>query len=107
MNKIQELYVPLWFTMDGLQVLQTITSPKTVSIGLLLVGVYFNEPYQANPLVRVYLLQYSDGAFEMTKELEAYSFESIEEAYEFVNRLPRLSVVDLIMILSRQEIVLN
>ncbi len=103
MTKQIEINVPEWFELDELDAIETIMSPISNETGILVAGENFNQSKACDPTVRLYLLQKIDGVFEVTKELDAFPFQSKDEAVQFSAKLPTLNAIDLVMLLNREQ----
>ena len=103
MTKQIEINVPEWFELDGLNTLDTIVSPNSDNIAILVAGENLDYTKSCCPTVRLYLMRLVENQYEVTKELEAFTFRSTEEAIGFSTRLPDLSAIDLVMLLNRQQ----
>lgn len=103
MTKQIEINVPEWFEMDGLDSLDTIVSPTSENVGILVAGENMDATKTCRPTVRLYLLQLIDGKFEVTKELEAFPFRTKEEALYFSGKLRNLNAIDLVMLLHKEQ----
>ncbi len=103
MNKQKEVSIPEWFELDGLRTLQVVISPKTKDVGILLAGENLDLTKICCPTVRLYLVNLINGKYELTKELDAFTFETKEEAIEFSKSLPELTAMDLVLMLNKQS----
>lgn len=103
MTKQIEINVPEWFEMDELNALDTIMSPNSSEIGILVAGENLDRAKSCCPTVRLYLIQQVEGKFELTKELDAFPFQSTDEAIQFSTKLPTLNAIDLVMLLNREQ----
>ena len=103
MSRQIEINVPEWFVRDELHILKTIISPISKNIGILIAGENFDSTKSCYPTVRLYLMRLIEEKYELTKELEAYSFRSLDEAQRFSTKLPELNAIDLVMMLNSEE----
>ena len=103
MSKEIEINVPEWFVRDELHTLKTIISPNSENIGILIAGENFDSTKSCCPTVRLYLMRLIEGKYEVTKELEAFSFRTLDEAQRFSAKLPELNAIDLVMMLNSEE----
>lgn len=103
MTKQIEINVPEWFEMDGLNRLDTIVSPISENVGILVAGENMDDTKACCPTVRLYLLQLIGGKFEVTKELEAFPFQSKDEAADFSVKLRNLNAIDLVMLMNKEQ----
>ncbi|WP_431029735.1 geranylgeranyl pyrophosphate synthase [Lysinibacillus sp. LZ02] len=103
MTKQIEINLPDWFELDGLNTLDTIISPNSEDVGILVAGENLDYTKTCCPTVRLYLLQLVDSKYEVTKELEAFPFQSTDEAIQFSSKLPQLNAFDLVMLLNKEQ----
>lgn len=104
MLKQVEVKIPEWFDLDDLRILHTIISPLNEDYGVVVASENFDNTKTCNPTVRLYLVQQVEGQYEFTKELDAFSFNSIEKALAFSAKLPSLNAIDLVMMLNKEEL---
>ena len=95
MNTLLNFTIPSWFELDELQVLnfQQRNSDEVVVI----VGENLDETKSCHPTIRLYLAKRLDETFECVKELDAFLFNSIEEAIDFSEKIVHLSALDLVV----------
>jgi hypothetical protein len=103
MTKQIEINVPEWFEMDELAKLDTIVSPISENVGILVAGENLNYTKTCCPTVRLYLLHLIDGKFEVTKELDAFPFRSRDEAVYFSEKLRSMNAIDLVMLMNKEQ----
>lgn len=103
MSKQINVSIPEWFELDGLTTLQVVISPNREEVGILLAGENLDLTKTCCPTVRLYLVNMINGKFEITKELDAFTFESKEEALQFAQSLPEITAMDLVMMLNKQS----
>ncbi|MEK4230059.1 geranylgeranyl pyrophosphate synthase [Solibacillus sp. FSL H8-0538] len=103
MSKQIEINVPEWFVLDELHTLDTIISPNSENIGILMAGENFDLSKTCSPTVRLYLMRLIDDKYEVIKELDAFPFNSTVEAKRFSAKLPELNAIDLVMMLNKEE----
>ncbi|WP_413362808.1 geranylgeranyl pyrophosphate synthase [Lysinibacillus sp. 3P01SB] len=103
MTKQIEINVPEWFEMDELATLDTIVSPTSENVGILVAGENLNYTKTCCPTVRLYLMQLIDGKFEVTKELDAFPFHSRDEAVHFSGKLRNMNAIDLVMLMNKEQ----
>ena len=104
MNNIVDVVNPEWFEFDGLVTLPTIINERDTSMGILLAGDNLDGKRPYNPVVRVYLLTLKKDKYEFTKEMSALSFNTEEDAINFVNKFSSYSAVELFVDLYKQQI---
>jgi len=95
MNTLLNFTIPSWFELDELQILkfQQQNSDEVVVI----VGENLDKTKSCHPTIRLYLAKRQDEAFECVKELDAFLFNSIEEAIDFSEKIVHLSALDLVI----------
>ena len=103
MSKQIQINVPEWFVLDELHILATIISPNSENIGILIAGENFDSSKSCCPTVRLYLIRLIDDQYELIKELDAFQFNTSEEAKYFSSKLPDLNAIDLVMMLNKEE----
>lgn len=103
MTKQIEINVPEWFEMDELDTLDTIVSPISENVGILVAGENLDYTKICCPTVRLYLMQLVDGKYEVTKELDAFPFRSRDEAVHFSGKLRNMNAIDLVMLMNKEQ----
>ena len=103
MIKQVEVNIPDWFELDGLSALHTVISPLFEEVGVLIAGENLDNTKCCEPTVRLYLVNLLEGKYEVTKELEAFTFNCMNEAISFSEQLPKLNALDLVMLLNKQK----
>ena len=103
MVKQIELNIPEWFELDGLSALHTVISPLSEENGVLIAGENLDNSKCCNPIVRLYLITLLAEKYEVTKELDAFTFNCMDEARTFSEQLPNLSAIDLVMLLNKEK----
>ncbi|MGN7476649.1 geranylgeranyl pyrophosphate synthase [Solibacillus silvestris] len=103
MNSQIQLIVPEWFVQDELHIIETIVSEVSATTGIVIAGENFDASKQCNPTVRLYMIRLIENQFELIKELDAFQFETVEEAKLFCSKLPGLNAIDLIMLMNKEE----
>lgn len=95
MNTLLNFTIPSWFELDELQILnfQQQNSDEVVVI----VGENLDKTKSCRPTIRLYLAKRQDETFECVKELDAFLFNSIEEAIDFSEKIVHLSALDLVI----------
>lgn len=101
-NQIQ-LMVPEWFVLDELHIIDTIIGKNMADIGIVVAGENFDSSKMCCPTVRLYMMRLIDGHYELMKELDAFQFQSVEDAKEFSSKLPVLNAFDFIMMMNKEE----
>ncbi|ATP39451.1 geranylgeranyl pyrophosphate synthase [Solibacillus sp. R5-41] len=103
MNSQFQINVPEWFVLDELHILETIISPTSNNMGIIVASENFDAKKRCYPTVRLYMIHLVDDQYELTKELDAFQFRSVEEAKQFATKLPNLNAMDFIMMLNKEE----
>lgn len=103
MNNQIQLILPEWFVLDELHIIETIVSKNSANIGIVVAGENFDMSKHCCPTVRLYMIRLIDNQYELMKELDAFQFESVEEAKAFSGKLPELNAIDLIMMMNREH----
>lgn len=104
MNNQIQLMVPEWFVLDELHIIDTVVSEASSEIGLVIAGENFDSMKQCCPTVRLYMIRLVGEQYELMKELDAFQFQSAEDAKAFCDKLPQLNAIDLIMLMNKQEL---
>lgn len=85
--------------IKNIHLLATLLSPSQSSLGILIAGEeYFQESIQ--PIIRIYLIEESELEWHIQKELETFVFSSYASAKKFVNDLPEMSALDLLLVMN-------
>lgn len=103
MNSQFQLNVPEWFVLDDLHILETIISPATNDTGIIVASENFDASKRCCPTVRLYMIHLVNNQYELTKELDAFQFQSVKEARQFASKLPNLNAMDFIMMINNEE----
>lgn len=103
MNNQIQLSIPKWFVQDELHIIETIVSEISATTGIVIAGENFDASKRCKPTVRIYMIRLIDDQYELMKELEAFPFETVEDAEIFVSKLPKLTAFDLIMLMNSEE----
>jgi hypothetical protein len=85
--------------MEGLTVLATLSSQSQPTVGMLIVG----EDYEVNSLeitIRIYLVLLENTEWYIEDELQAFAFSNFESANTFVDDLPNMSALDLLLLMN-------
>ena len=101
MIKECNINVPNYFELDELKVIDTI--PSSDDKGILVAAENFNDCNMHFPTVRLYLVELIKGIFEVTKELDAFSFRSMDDAKEFSEKLPKMNAIDLVLFMNKKR----
>lgn len=103
MNSQIQLIVPEWFVQDELHIIETIVSQVSASKGIVIAAENLDATKRCRPTVRLYMIQLMNDQYEITKELDAFQFDSGQEAKQFCTKLPEMSAIDLIMLMNKEE----
>lgn len=106
MIKDLNINIPNWFEQDELHLLHTVMNPGN-DMGVLFASENFNKQKECNPVVRLYLLELQNDKFELTKELDAFTFNCCEEAREFSRKLPNMNALDLVLYLNKRQLLFS
>lgn len=85
--------------LEDLEVLATLYSPEKPNIGVLVTGEDYYEK-STQPVIRVYLIGVNEEQWFIQEELEAFSFWSFKSAKKFVDDLPSMSAIDLLLLMN-------
>lgn len=84
---------------EDLDVLATLFSPAQKHIGILITGEdYLKEAI--NPIIRVYLMGLELEEWYIQDELQAFAFYGFKSAKNFVDDLPNMSALDLLLLMN-------
>jgi hypothetical protein len=103
MNNQIQLNLPKWFVLDELHIIETIVSKKSADVGIVVAGENFDATKRCCPTVRLYMIHLVDNQYEIIKELDAFQFETVEEAKCFSEKFPELNAIDLIMMVNKEQ----
>lgn len=70
------------------------------NIPLAVIMLHDMSPEPVSHAVRLYTLKENDANFVIHTEIEAFSFFTKEEAIDFANRLPKMSALEILMIIN-------
>ncbi|MFC4411680.1 hypothetical protein ACFOZY_14910 [Chungangia koreensis] len=85
--------------LEQSDVLEKYMNLEKSDIGVLVMGENVN-PVSKRPLIRLYLVEKQDEKFNVQKELEAFAFESYGTAHDFLKKLPKMTGVEMLVMLS-------
>ena len=103
MNNQIQVMVPEWFILDELHIIETIVNENTANVGIVVAGENFDASKHCCPTVRLYMIRLVDNQYELMKELDAFQFQTVEEAKAFSAKLPNLNAIDLIMMVNKEQ----
>lgn len=98
-----QLMIPEWFILDELHIIETIVNENTANVGIVVAGENFDASKNCCPTVRLYMIRLVDNQYELMKELDAFQFQTVEEAEVFSAKLPTLNAIDLIMMVNKEQ----
>ena len=84
MNKPVNVIVPDFFELDDLEVMKINVDQNNPKVALVIVGDNLNQHSKFKPTIRYYLAERSKEFFKVIKEVDAFIFNSSDEALEFV-----------------------
>ena len=84
-----------------MNVLSIAQSPVIEGLCIVFLGEYFSGE-AGLPTIRLHLAKLNEQTnnFQLEKELEAYSFMTVEAALEFLEQLPNMSALELILAMN-------
>ena len=85
MNTQVNVIVPDFFALDDLEVIKINVDQNNPKVALVIVGDNLNQHSKFKPTIRYYLAERSKEFFKVIKEVDAFVFNSRDEALEFVN----------------------
>jgi hypothetical protein len=95
MNTLLNFTIPSWLELDELQILSV--QQQNSNEAVVIVGENLDDSKLCRPTIRLYLAKRLDQSFECVKELDAFLFNSKEQAIEFSEKIPTLSALDLVV----------
>lgn len=101
MNKeAVNIFIPKNFE-DEMEVLTTIFNP-TNDIGLAIAGENLH-PSSKCPIVRIFMLETVNQGWAFKEELQSFAFSNYDEAQSFLENLPEMSALEMLIILNGQK----
>lgn len=85
--------------LESMELIQLIESPVVKNLGILIMG----ENINGIPNIRFYELENIEDVFEVKKELQSFTFHSWADAMIFVDHLPEMSALELLLMMSADE----
>ena len=82
--------------LESMELIQLIESPVVKGLGILIMG----ENMNGIPNIRFYELENIEDVFEVKKELQTFTFHSSAEAMTFVDHLPDMSALELLLMMG-------
>ena len=95
MNTLLNYTIPSFLELDELQVLSI--QQQNSEEAIVIVGENLDESKLCCPTIRLYLAKRFEQSLECVKELDAFLFDSKEEAISFSEKIPHLTALDLIV----------
>ncbi|MEK3996654.1 hypothetical protein MKY29_18225 [Psychrobacillus sp. FSL K6-2365] len=94
------LNINLPVELESMEIIQLIESPVVEKLGILIMG----EDMDGIPNIRFYELENIEDVFEVKKELQTFTFHSSADAMTFVDHLPDMSALELILMMRTDNI---
>ena len=90
------LNINLPIELESMELIQLIESPVVNGLGILIMG----ENMNGTPNIRFYQLEKIKDLFEVKKELQTFTFHSSAEAMIFLEHLPNMSALELLLMMG-------
>lgn len=90
------LNIKLPIDLESMELIQLIESPVVKDLGILIMG----ENMHVTPNIRFYQLEKIKDLFEVKKELQTFTFHSSAEAMIFLEHLPNMSALELLLMMG-------
>ncbi|MER2079697.1 hypothetical protein [Psychrobacillus psychrotolerans] len=90
------LNINLPIDLESMELIQLIESPVVNGLGILIMG----ENMNGTPNIRFYQLEKIKDLFEVKKELQTFTFHSSAEAMIFLEHLPNMSALELLLMMG-------
>ncbi len=103
MNNQIQLIIPEWFVLDELHIIETVIGDPLSETGMVIAGENLDATKYCCPTIRLYMIRLVGDQYELMKELDAFQFQSVEDAKAFCAKLPQLNAIDLIMLMNKEE----
>ena len=87
---------------EGMKLLQTLISPAKSDMGIMILGENYSDGAE-RPTVRIYLISIKEDEWDFEGELQAFTFLNFESAKRFVEELPSMSAIDLLLLLNGHQ----
>ena len=100
MNEDVNILVPEGFE-DDMEIITTIFS-STKDVGLVIGGEDM-YPTSEHPVLRIYLLEQIDIGWAIQEELQAFAFLDYNTAKLFLENLPNMSALELLVMMNSRE----
>lgn len=99
-NEPVNIFVPKDFE-DEMEVITTIFTP-TNDIGLAIAGENM-YPTSTCPILRIFMLETVDHGWAFKEELQAFTFLNFDDAQTFLENLPQMSALEMLILLNGQK----
>lgn len=99
-NEDIKILLPEGFEED-MEIITTIFN-STKEVGLVIAGEDM-YPTSKHPVLRIYLLEQIDEGWAIQKELYAFAFLNYDAAHSFLENLPNMSALELLIMMNLQE----
>lgn len=90
------LNIKLPIDLESKELIQLIESPVVKDLGILIMG----ENMNGTPNIRFYQLEKIKDLFEVKKELQTFTFHNSAEAMIFLEHLPNMSALELLLMMG-------
>ena len=87
---------------EGMELLQTLISPVKSDMGIMVLGENYSDGAE-RPTVRIYLISIEEDEWDLEGELQAFTFPNFGSAKRFVEDLPSMSAIDLLLLLNGHQ----
>ena len=87
---------------EGMELLQTLISPAKSDVGIMVLGENYLAG-TARPTVRIYLISIQEDEWDFERELQAITFPNFGSAKRFVEELPSMSAIDMLLLLNGHQ----
>ena len=104
MKQHVSIIIPDFFELDGLKVLEVTVNEQDPSFALVIAGDNLDQSANFNPVIRYYMAERVGSNYKVTKEVDAFVFETTEAAYEFVNESKIKAIGDLVPTDTEQQL---
>lgn len=105
MIKDEDLVIPE--SLKGFQILSTVKNANHENLGILIMGKNTDKEKYIEDIfseIRIYLLGKSDSKYHVENELVAFAFHDLKSAYEFVVKLPNMSALDILIMMTNPKL---
>ena len=87
---------------EGMELLDTLISPAKSDLGIMILGENYSNGTEC-PTVRIYLINIEEDEWDFEGELQAFTFPNFVSAKRFVEELPSMSAIDLLLLLNGHQ----